>query len=95
MDFTAAAPNAPKSTFPNDRFIALLIRTESRNPEAPSSAPAMMRTLFPMANPVAEAESELGLTALVLLLAAMACSPAKAVLGWTWPVRVRRPHLRP
>jgi sulfoxide reductase heme-binding subunit YedZ len=42
------------------------------------------------ANPVAEAENELGLTALVLLVASIACSPARQLLGWTWPVRVRR-----
>lgn len=42
------------------------------------------------ANPIAEAENELGITALVLLVATMACSPAKQLLGWTWPVRVRR-----
>ena len=39
---------------PNDRFMALLISIESRNPDAPSSAPAMMSTLLPMANPVAD-----------------------------------------
>src|SRR3989475_12279198 len=37
-------PNAPNSTFANERFIALLMRTECRNPDAPSSAPAMMST---------------------------------------------------
>ena len=47
-------PNAPNSTLPNERFMALLIRIDSRNPEAPSSAPAMMSTLLPMAKPVAD-----------------------------------------
>jgi len=42
------------------------------------------------ANPIAEAENELGLTALILLVAVMACSPAKQLLGWTWPMRIRR-----
>ncbi|HLH21371.1 MAG TPA: protein-methionine-sulfoxide reductase heme-binding subunit MsrQ [Chloroflexota bacterium] len=42
------------------------------------------------ANPIAEAENELGLTALVFLLAALACSPARRLLGWTWPMRIRR-----
>ena len=42
------------------------------------------------ANPIAQAENELGLTALILLLAAMTCSPAKRLLGWTWPMRIRR-----
>ena len=42
------------------------------------------------ANPIAEAMNELGLTALVLLLASLACTPARLVLGWTWPARIRR-----
>src|SRR5688572_29899740 len=54
---TAAAavgePNAPNKTFANDRFIARLINNESRKPDAPSSAPDTMSTLFEMANPVA------------------------------------------
>jgi len=42
------------------------------------------------ANPIAQLENELGLTALIFLLAALACSPARRLLGWTWPMRVRR-----
>ncbi|HEX2171651.1 MAG TPA: protein-methionine-sulfoxide reductase heme-binding subunit MsrQ [Dehalococcoidia bacterium] len=42
------------------------------------------------ANPIAQAENELGLTALIFLLASLACSPARRWLGWTWPMRVRR-----
>jgi methionine sulfoxide reductase heme-binding subunit len=42
------------------------------------------------ANPIAEALNELGLVALVFLVAALACSPAKTLLGWTWPARLRR-----
>jgi sulfoxide reductase heme-binding subunit YedZ len=42
------------------------------------------------ANPIAEAMNELGLTALVLLVASLACTPARHVLGWTWPSRIRR-----
>lgn len=42
------------------------------------------------ANPIAEALNQLGLTALVLLLASLACTPLKTLLGWTWPMRVRR-----
>jgi methionine sulfoxide reductase heme-binding subunit len=42
------------------------------------------------ANPIAEALNELGLLALVFLVAALACTPAKTLLGWTWPVRLRR-----
>ncbi len=42
------------------------------------------------ANPIAEALNLLGLMALVFLIASLACTPAKTVLGWTWPNRLRR-----
>jgi sulfoxide reductase heme-binding subunit YedZ len=42
------------------------------------------------ANPIAQIENELGLTALVLVIASMACTPAKLLWGWTWQMRVRR-----
>ena len=42
------------------------------------------------ANPIAEIENELGLAALVFLLASLACTPARRLLGWTWPMRIRR-----
>ncbi|HLY65492.1 MAG TPA: sulfoxide reductase heme-binding subunit YedZ, partial [Chloroflexota bacterium] len=42
------------------------------------------------ADPIREAENELGLTALIFIIASIACSPAKRLLGWTWPMRARR-----
>jgi len=42
------------------------------------------------ANPIAEVENVLGLAALVLLVASLACTPARRLFGWTWPARVRR-----
>src|SRR5438105_2642856 len=42
------------------------------------------------ANPIAEVENELGLTALIFLVATMACTPAKQILHWSWPMRIRR-----
>jgi sulfoxide reductase heme-binding subunit YedZ len=42
------------------------------------------------ANPIAQVENELGLTALIFLLASLACTPARRLLGWTWQMRVRR-----
>jgi sulfoxide reductase heme-binding subunit YedZ len=42
------------------------------------------------ANPIAEVMNYLGLSALVLLVASLACTPAKHVFGWTWPARIRR-----
>ncbi|NUQ72508.1 MAG: sulfoxide reductase heme-binding subunit YedZ [Polyangiaceae bacterium] len=42
------------------------------------------------ANPVAEALNQLGLSALILLIASLVCSPLKSIFGWTWPIRVRK-----
>jgi sulfoxide reductase heme-binding subunit YedZ len=42
------------------------------------------------ADPIAQALNQLGLTALVLLVASLACTPLRAVFGWTWPIRVRK-----
>jgi len=42
------------------------------------------------ANPIAEALNRLGLTAFALLLASLACTPAREILGWTWAVGLRR-----
>ena len=42
------------------------------------------------ADPIAQIENELGLTALILLVASLACTPARRLFGWTWPTRVRR-----
>jgi methionine sulfoxide reductase heme-binding subunit len=42
------------------------------------------------ADPIAQVENELGLTALIFLVASLACTPARRLWGWTWPTRVRR-----
>jgi sulfoxide reductase heme-binding subunit YedZ len=42
------------------------------------------------ADPIAKIENELGLSALVLLVASLVCTPARRLLGWTWPIRIRR-----
>lgn len=42
------------------------------------------------ANPVAEALNQLGLVALTLLVASLACSPLKMLFGWAWPMRLRK-----
>jgi sulfoxide reductase heme-binding subunit YedZ len=42
------------------------------------------------ANPIATALNQLGLLALVLLVATLCCTPLKLALGFTWPMRVRR-----
>ncbi|WP_370458905.1 sulfite oxidase heme-binding subunit YedZ [Aggregicoccus sp. 17bor-14] len=42
------------------------------------------------ANPVERALNQLGLLALVFLVASLAVTPLKKLSGWTWPVRLRR-----
>jgi sulfoxide reductase heme-binding subunit YedZ len=42
------------------------------------------------ANPVSEALNRLGLLALIMLIASLACTPLKHLYGWTWPLRLRR-----
>lgn len=42
------------------------------------------------ANPIATALNQLGLLALVLLVASLSATPLKLTLGWTWPLRARR-----
>jgi sulfoxide reductase heme-binding subunit YedZ len=42
------------------------------------------------ANPIATALNQLGLLALVLLVATLCATPLKLTLGWTWPLRIRR-----
>lgn len=42
------------------------------------------------ANPIAEVINELGLLSLIFLIASLACTPARWVFGWTWPIRLRR-----
>jgi methionine sulfoxide reductase heme-binding subunit len=42
------------------------------------------------ADPVNAALNRLGLSALVLLMASLACTPARELLGWTWPIGLRR-----
>ena len=49
-------PNAPNSTFVNDRFIARHMITDRMKPDDPSSAPAVMSTLFSSTKPMATAD---------------------------------------
>jgi sulfoxide reductase heme-binding subunit YedZ len=42
------------------------------------------------ADPIAQALNQLGLVALVFLVAALAATPLKTLFGWTWPIRLRR-----
>src|SRR4029453_10521358 len=42
------------------------------------------------ANPIAEALNELGLTALVFLVACLACTPLREIFDWPWAVGLRR-----
>jgi methionine sulfoxide reductase heme-binding subunit len=78
--------------------------TAGRNVPLPWLKPAILTgSLVPIAaivmrawgnalgpNPIAQALNQLGLIALVFLIAALACTPIKAIAGWTWPMRLRR-----
>jgi sulfoxide reductase heme-binding subunit YedZ len=41
-------------------------------------------------NPVEALLNDLGYTAFVLLALTLACTPAQLLLGWNWPIRVRK-----
>jgi sulfoxide reductase heme-binding subunit YedZ len=41
-------------------------------------------------DPIAQIENETGLTALIFLVAALACTPLRYVFGWTWQMAARR-----
>jgi methionine sulfoxide reductase heme-binding subunit len=42
------------------------------------------------ANPIEELLNSLGYVAFVLLALTLACTPAQIVLGWNWPIRIRK-----
>lgn len=42
------------------------------------------------ANPIATALNQIGLLALIFLILSLSCTPLKVLLGWNWPLRVRR-----
>ena len=42
------------------------------------------------ANPITTALNQIGLLALIFLIASLSCTPLKIAFGWTWPLRVRR-----
>jgi len=41
-------------------------------------------------NPIEELLDDLGYTAFVLLALTLACTPAQLLLGWNWPIRIRK-----
>ncbi|WP_434383258.1 sulfite oxidase heme-binding subunit YedZ [Melittangium boletus] len=42
------------------------------------------------ANPIERVLNQTGLLALIILVASLACTPLKTLLGWTWPMRLRK-----
>jgi sulfoxide reductase heme-binding subunit YedZ len=74
--------NSPYQWLKQGIFIGALLPLVSIAVRAPADALG--------ADPVAKIENELGLAALVLLVASLACTPARRLFGWTWPVRIRR-----
>ena len=41
-------------------------------------------------NPIEELLNDLGYLAFVLLALTLACTPAQKILGWSWPIRIRK-----
>jgi methionine sulfoxide reductase heme-binding subunit len=79
----------PRSTGrPPDAWLKPGIFLGALTPLASIVVRALTGTLS--ANPIAQIENELGLAALIFLIASLACTPARRLFSWTWPVRVRR-----
>lgn len=81
----ADAPRAPRGKLP---WLPPAIVTGGLIPLAVLGVRAFTGALGP--NAVAEALNQLGLLALVLLIASLAATPLKLVSGWTFPLRIRR-----
>lgn len=79
---TQARPWRPYAWLKPGVFVGCLI------PLAVLVSRAATKTLG--ADPVAIALNQLGLLALITLLASMAATPARLAFGWSWPLRVRR-----
>jgi len=71
-----------------DRLLKPLVFLAAASPLLWLAGRAVRGALGP--DPVAEVLNRLGLYALVLLLCSLACTPLQLVLGWKWPLRVRR-----
>ena len=71
-----------------DRLLKPLVFLGAASPLLWLAGRAVRGALGP--DPVAEILNRLGLYALVLLLCSLACTPLQLVLGWKWPLRVRR-----
>jgi methionine sulfoxide reductase heme-binding subunit len=71
-----------------DRLLRPLVFLGAASPLLWLAGRAVRGALGP--DPVAEILNRLGLYALVLLLCSLACTPLQLVLGWKWPLRVRR-----
>lgn len=72
----------------NDRWLVPAVVTGGLVPGAVLLARAATGALG--ANPIAEALNQLGLLALVLLVASLAATPLKLLGGWTWPIKIRK-----
>lgn len=71
-----------------DRWLKPGVFAGSLAPLAAIATRAVRHQLGP--DPIAEALNQFGLATLIFLVTALACTPLKALLGWTIPLRVRR-----
>ena len=82
------AGGAPAARKPPHPWLPPAVLTGALIPLAVMIARAATENLG--AEPVATALNQLGLLALIFLVASLACTPLKTLVGWTWPVRLRR-----
>ena len=90
-------PKAPKRTFANERFIALLIRSERSKPDEPSSAPEMMRMLLFRAKLVADAAQRSATSSGATVTTSMSAPPIgrTAITPSERPIAAGRPRAAP
>jgi methionine sulfoxide reductase heme-binding subunit len=94
----------PRVLLPVDRRVAPRSRQVTRGtPDAWLKPGIFIGALVPVAsialravagsldaNPIAQVENELGLAALIFLIASLGCTPARRLFGWRWAARIRR-----
>jgi methionine sulfoxide reductase heme-binding subunit len=84
----AAAPRPARRRAPPTPWLQPGIFIGALVPIASIAWRAVQGTLD--ANPIVQVINELGLAAIIFLVASLACTPLRWVFGWGWPVRVRR-----
>lgn len=88
MAEAGASPRVTRTRGNPDAWLKPGVLVGSLVPLAGLALRALSGTLG--ANPIAEVLNQLGLLALIFLVASLASTPLKLLLGWKWPLRIRR-----